>query len=209
MSDDDDESFNCPVCGEDLTELDSMWRQVHITSCLSKQGKPSERPCQVEECPVCGENLSRMSASLAQKHINKCLDRKQQTIAQKRETERCPFCGMNIKNLNSRQRKIHQQTCQETNKAQTADVVLYPKVVETLPTPEEWEIIEQRGPVLAQQKLPIEEQEKAPLIGKVYMTSDLQCLDKHHYFNNDEIMDDDLLDPARQFKSKKNTLIDI
>ena len=186
MLSDEDDSFKCPICGEDLTESDSMWRQVHINTCLAKRGKPKECVSEERSCPVCGEDLSRLSAPLAEKHVNRCLDKKQRQKAEKRENERCPFCGMNIKNLTHRQRVIHNQTCQHTNNAQEADVVLYPKVVETLPTPEEWEIIERREPKLAAEKETEALKEEAPLIGKKLFTSDVQCIEKAPFFANEE-----------------------
>ena len=209
FEDSDDNSFNCPICGEDLSELDSMWRQIHINSCLSKQGKPSERPCQVETCPVCGENLARLSASLARVHVNRCLDKQTKLKAKNRKTERCPFCGMNIKNLNARQRKIHEQTCQETNKAQTADVIQYPKIVESLLTPEEFQIVEKRGPVFVTPKPPEKKAEEVPLFGKYYLTSDLQCLEKHYYNQKEEITQFDFIVQEKKSNRREREGINI
>ncbi|EAY16740.1 hypothetical protein TVAG_067450 [Trichomonas vaginalis G3] len=181
---DDDEGFYCPICNADLTEQDSMWRQVHINNCLAKEGKPEEKPCQVQLCPICNMDLTHVSAKIAESHINHCLDSQAQKNSIKRTSDRCPYCGANLKGLTERQKKVHQQMCRETEKATDSSIYQYPKVVETLETPAEWEVAQEVGPITVDSKLPNpKNEEEIPIFGEVFTTDQLQFVDKHFYSN--------------------------
>lgn len=179
----EDEGFFCPVCNEDLTEQNSLWRQIHINTCLSKAGKPEEKPCQTNACPICNADLSNLSAQVAERHINRCLDNQARHESLTRTSERCPFCGVNLKGMSERQRKVHQQMCRETEKATESSVYQYPKVVEYLETPAEWEIVQETGPILVDYSKQSKESNETPIFGEIFTTSQLQLVDKHFYSN--------------------------
>jgi hypothetical protein len=175
----EEDSFLCPICGEDLTGEEALWRQVHINKCLAKGGKEKEKESQEETCPVCHQSLSRFSTKIAQAHINRCLDKQQKKIANRRNDERCPFCGASLKDLTPRELKIHEQTCRQINKAMEANVIRFPKVVEVLPTPEEWEIIDREKPIFIEPKT--RGNKITNYVGDVFNTSDLQHINNESF----------------------------
>ena len=173
----------CPICGEELAELDEMWRQIHINGCLTKEQPSMLQRCQVEKCPVCGHRLCHLSAELATKHINDCIDKNQREEAVERPTERCRFCGQCLKGITERQRKLHDQTCRKTEQVVSVDVVQYPKVVESLPTPAPWELERTFKPRSA---VPVKRNVSAPvpLFGTVVNVTKLQALDGYEFTND-------------------------
>lgn len=207
MSDSSDsDAFLCPVCGKDIGDLEQLFRQLHINSCLAKKGPADQKPCKEEKCPICGKLLAHLTAKLARKHVNKCIDNQAKQNAQKRSTERCPICGANLKSMSERERRIHQQTCQDTEHTTNADVVVYPKIVEDLPTPAEWEIIPQTEPKFIhpdpEKKFEIYDIEDNPLaiFGIIHNTGELQFAHKYK-FSNDPYIFEEVPDTFSIFKS--------
>ena len=172
----------CPVCGEELAEMDEMWRQIHINGCLTKEQPSMLQRCQVEKCPICGRRLNHLSADLATKHINECIDKKQREEAVDRPTERCRFCGMCLKGLTERQLKLHDQGCRKTDRVVQADVIQYPKVVESLPTPAEWEVHREFKPRFV---TPVKRScsEPVPIFGRTVNVDQLQNFEGYELTN--------------------------
>lgn len=166
-------SILCPVCGADLSDLDEMWRLIHVNGCLAG----AQREEREAECPICGAGIRHLSAELANHHINACIDRSQRSAAERRPTERCPICGVCIRGLSERQRRIHDQTCRKSENAVLAPVIHYPKVVERLPTPAEWEV---RAPVPA---APPQPTNVGPVLGRVIQTASIQGIDGLSFSN--------------------------
>lgn len=176
---DDESDALCPICGEDLGGMDSMWRQIHVNGCVTKSGNKKNKQCREQLCPICGEILGNMSVSLANRHINKCMDKEAQKNSISRKTERCPVCGMSIKNLNPRDRIMHEQICQKADGVRNVEIIRFPKIVESLPTPQEWEIIDSS---ISYDKSDIFPNPlEMPQLGTVIRTGDLQKTDQFSY----------------------------
>jgi hypothetical protein len=110
------------------------------------------------------------------------MDRNQKRIASGRSTERCPFCGQAIRWLSDRQRRLHDQTCRRTDAVTEVDVVQYPKVVEDLTTPAEWEAEVSAAPVfVVNDRLEIAQ---VPLFGELHRTWELQGIQGYEYSND-------------------------
>jgi hypothetical protein len=165
----------CPVCGIEIADLDELWREIHVRDCLARNNPSMLQPCGMEKCQFCGKKLSSMSADFANRHINQCMDKRQKRVSESRSTERCPFCGQNLRDMKERQRKIHDQTCQGISRAREAEVVSYPKVIESLPTPAEWELEKPVEPVFVVND-PLVRGSDVPQFGRMMMTWDLQGL---------------------------------
>lgn len=174
----------CPVCGEELANLDEFWRQIHINGCLSKEQPSMLQRCQVDKCPICGKKLGNLSAELANMHINECMDKKTSIQSTKKKTERCPFCGQCLKGMNDRQRKIHDQTCRKSDKIKEVDVVRYPKIVEDLPTPAEWETEREFRPIFIEPQSQTPKQSDTPLYGKTFHTWEIQRIQGFQFSND-------------------------
>ena len=172
------EKFLCPICFEDLNSFDEIWRQIHINSCISKSNKKIN---QIEICPICNLNISNLSINLANKHINKCMDENIKNQSLNRKTERCPYCGISLKGISNKERLIHDQTCEHVEKIQKVDVIKYPKIVENLPTPKEWELfnLEKNN---FNNKLNFLN-ENIPNIGLILNSNSLQNLDNYFFTN--------------------------
>jgi hypothetical protein len=119
---------------------------------------------------------------MATKHINECMDRERRQRAPSRPQERCPFCGQSLRDLSDRQRQLHDQTCRKTSAVQEADVVHYPKVVESLPTPAEWEIVQEVRPVFVNNEPMVPED--IPVFGVLMRLGDLQSLTGFQFTNH-------------------------
>lgn len=166
--------YLCPICNSDLSDLDEMWRSIHVNSCLAKIQNPERET----RCPICNADISHLNEDLANRHINNCIDNNQRKIAKERPNERCPICGKCIRDLNERQRRIHDQTCKKSENVKVANVIHYPKVIESLPTPQEWELYERLPP-----KLEPTTTNDGPIFGKVIQTSSLQGIDGFNFCN--------------------------
>jgi hypothetical protein len=171
----------CPVCGEELAELDEMWRRIHINGCLAQAAPAMLQRCQTDKCPICSARLRHLSAQLATRHVNECMDRRQQRVAAQRPSERCPFCGLAIHGMSERQRRLHDQMCRKADAVTDADVVQYPKVVEALPTPADWETAGRVGPVLVE---PVRtDPAGVPRFGTLLQSRELQSISGYEYSN--------------------------
>ena len=176
--------FPCPICGMDLSDMDEMWRLVHVNSCLAQNQIPMKQKASEANCPICNADISHLTAELATRHVNDCMDRVQKHVSENRQTERCPICGQCIKNLNERQRRLHSQTCRKSENAKEAEIVYYPKVVESLPTPAEWEILEQQNYNNISRQINREDENmRIPIFGKITETSSLQGIDGFSFIN--------------------------
>ena len=186
MNDDDNQVIcPCPVCGEELAHLDEMWRSIHVNGCLSKNDPSLNQRCEIEKCPFCKKRLNHLSATLANAHINECMDKSISEKASKRKNERCPICGQSIKNLTERQRKLQEQTCMKADRVQEVDVYQYPKVVESLPTPEEWETETIFHPQFVSSK-PLQSlnDSHVPIFGEIYQTIEIQGITDFNFDNS-------------------------
>lgn len=186
-SSDDDENkiiCPCPVCGQELASMDELWRQIHINGCLTKEQPSMMQRCEIEKCPICGKRLNHLSADIATKHINECMDKQTVQQSSNRKSERCQFCGQCLKGMSERQRKLHDQTCRKSDRIQEVQVIQYPKVVEDLPTPAEWETAQVFHPVFVDTQTVQIQQQNLPLFGKTYNTREIQHIE-HLNFSND------------------------
>ena len=86
--------------------------------------------------------------------------------------------------MNERQRKIHDQTCRKSDKIKEVDVVRYPKVVEDLPTPAEWETEREIKPVFVEPQSQKPDHSDIPIYGKTFQTWEIQGIDGF-LFSND------------------------
>lgn len=177
MSSDEEKGCICPFCGEDLGEFDLMWRTIHVNGCGSAQDPQSAQRSNFEECPICHYHLNHLSIDLATKHINQCMDRQAKLQSSNRSTERCPFCGQCLKDMTERQRKIHDQTCRGVSKVQEVGVFQYPKIIENLPTPEEWETERRIEPKFVEPVNDKKVQINIPIFGEVSQTEVIQHID--------------------------------
>jgi hypothetical protein len=176
----------CPVCGMELAELDGLWREVHVRDCMARGDPWLSTACQIEKCDFCGKKLFYMSAELANRHVNECMDQHQKRIGESRLTDRCVYCGQNIKDMGDRQRKIHNQTCQGVSRTREAEVIAYPKVVESVATPAEWEIEKRQQPnFVASEPLTVSE---VPRFGRIVHTWDLQNLSGYEFRNSPYVL---------------------
>ena len=87
--------------------------------------------------------------------------------------------------MNDRQRKIHDQTCRKSEKIKEVDVVRYPKVVEDLPTPAEWETLSEIKPVFVDpQSQQAPNNSDIPLYGRTFHTWEIQRIQGFDFSND-------------------------